>query len=73
MQFLCTESHMSKQIDIKRYNPQLLATPEDIDPSLHIGHSDASSLLLDLLELAPITKLILFSLPIDKKHTFLTT
>lgn len=46
---------------LKQMNPPLLATLENIPPSFNIVNSAAFSLLLDLLYLAPITKLIFFS------------
>lgn len=80
MQFLATESHMSRQIDIKAEES---TTPADESPTLgypkrhsppfHVVNWAASSLLLDLLEQATTTKLILFFLLEDKSHTFLVT
>jgi len=58
---------------LKQMNLQLLASPKDIPPLFHVGNWATSSLLLDLLELAPITKLILFFLHKDKSHTLLAT
>jgi len=68
MQFFDSMSHMHGQIDIKAGESANLSYPRRHLPStpLYVGNWDASSLLLDLLELAPITKLILFFLPKDK-------
>lgn len=68
MQFFDTVSHMHGQIDIKADESATLSCPTRHFPStpLYVRNRNASSLLLDLLELAQITKLILFFLPKDK-------
>lgn len=58
---------------LMQINPPLLATPENIPASFNKVNWAAFSLLLDLLYLAPITKLILFFLPKNKSYSFLVT